>query len=321
MSNTKLSPRQKMINMMYLVLTALLAMNVSQEVLNAFKIVGQGIKTSNSLSQSRNIDYYSSFQEWKLKNPSEDAVVFNALFNRTKETTDEALAYIEAIQNEIKDKSGVKIENNEEVFKHADDLNTATKLLSTEQDGKVKGEELRMYLGGLRQQYLDIIEQGNQTLIGSENYQDYKTVYASVLPLKEQEQNIEGLGKEKKTWAEFNFGNVPVIASDVILEKLKNDIINTETQVLDFLLEQANGGKIDFDILEAKLIAPKSYLASGKEYEAEIFISAASSSNRFQVFIGEIDKTYFDGQKKQFTESEELPFLGDYSELEVEGGK
>ncbi|MEZ4978385.1 MAG: GldM family protein [Chitinophagales bacterium] len=321
MSNTKLSPRQKMINMMYLVLTALLAMNVSQEVLNAFKIVGQGIKSSNSLSQSRNNDYYSSFQEWKAKNPSEEAIIFNALFNRTKQNTDEALAYIEAIQEEIKQKSGVIIKNNEEVFKHADDLNTATKLLSTEQNGKVKGEELRLYLGSLRQQYLDIIEQGNQSLIGSENYQDFKTVYASILPLKEQEESILGLGNEKKTWAEFNFGNVPVIASDVILEKLKNDIIHTESQVLDFLLEQANGGKIDFDILEAKLIAPKSYLASGKEYEADIFISAASSSNRFEVFIGEIDKTFFAGQNKKFTESEDLPFKGDYSELAVEGGK
>jgi len=48
MAGGKLTPRQKMINMMYLVLTALLALNVSTEVLNAFRLVNEGLQSSNS---------------------------------------------------------------------------------------------------------------------------------------------------------------------------------------------------------------------------------------------------------------------------------
>ena len=61
MAGAKLSPRQRMINMMYLVLTALLALNVSKEVLNSFFEVNMGIvKTTGSLSD-KNIDTYSLF--------------------------------------------------------------------------------------------------------------------------------------------------------------------------------------------------------------------------------------------------------------------
>ena len=63
MAGAKMSPRQRMINMMYLVLTALLALNVSKEVLNSFFEVNLGIvKTTESLND-KNIDTYQSFED------------------------------------------------------------------------------------------------------------------------------------------------------------------------------------------------------------------------------------------------------------------
>lgn len=321
MSSSKLSPRQKMINMMYLVLTALLAMNVSKEVLNAFKIVGKGIETSNQSIQSRNIDYYNSFEKLKVEDQTAKGMQMYALSTQTKKMTEDALFYISSLQEVIKEKSGTVEEEGELNFKSPDDLNTGTKLLSAETNGRIEGEELRLKLNSLRMEYLEVIEKGNQTLKGSEEFVDYKNIYASILPLAEQDAELLGLGKEKKTWADFNFGNVPVIASDVILEKLKNDIINTESQVLEYLLEQANGDVINFDVLEARVIAPKSYLAAGKTYEADIFISAASSNTRIEVFIGSLDKNFFGEQKQVFVSDEELPFIGNFTQIPVENGK
>jgi hypothetical protein len=70
MASGKLSPRQKMINMMYLVLTALLAMNVSKEVINAFKNVNESIGNSMRILSSKNTTTYESLKiaiEWLMK--------------------------------------------------------------------------------------------------------------------------------------------------------------------------------------------------------------------------------------------------------------
>ena len=56
-------PRQKMINMMYLVLTALLALNVSNEILNAFKTVNNSLNTASSMVEKKNVDIFKSFQK------------------------------------------------------------------------------------------------------------------------------------------------------------------------------------------------------------------------------------------------------------------
>jgi hypothetical protein len=69
MANAKLPPRQKMINLLYLVLTAILALNVSAEVLNAFKTVNDGISSSNTSLQSKNSARYSDFSR-QLQNDS-----------------------------------------------------------------------------------------------------------------------------------------------------------------------------------------------------------------------------------------------------------
>ena len=61
-------PRQKMINMMYLVLTALLALNVSNEILNAFKTVNNSLNTASSMVEKKNVDIFKSFQK-KLEDP------------------------------------------------------------------------------------------------------------------------------------------------------------------------------------------------------------------------------------------------------------
>jgi len=319
MATNNLSPRQKMINLMYLVLTALLALNVSKEILNAFKIVGSGIESSNQTIKERNTEYYTKLEKLAQEDPSEKMQKIFALANETKLTTTSALEYIDNIQKEIKVESGTKEVDGITDFKKPDDVSTSTRLLADAKKGK--GEMLRLQLDSVRNYYLTIIDKGNLTVKGTDEYQDYQTAYASILPLKIQPAMVSGLGNELKSWAQFNFGNMPVVASDVILKKLQNDIINTETQVLEYLLGQAKGDIIDFDMLEAKVVAPKSYLAAGKDYEADIFISAASSKTKMEVFVGEVDASFFNGKSKIFTEKTDLPFKSNYEALEVNNGK
>ena len=88
-------PRQKMINIMYLVLTALLALNVSSEILNAFKTIDQSLTNANVIIQKKNQDIYTSL-EAKLKDPktAEKAAIWAPKANKAKALSDEMLSLI-----------------------------------------------------------------------------------------------------------------------------------------------------------------------------------------------------------------------------------
>ena len=97
MSTQKLSPRQKMISMMYLVLTAMLAMNVSQEVLNAFVVVNEGIENSNNIVNTKNTQFYSSFNELSKNEDSTRISKIKILVEQTELLTKQSLEYIDFI--------------------------------------------------------------------------------------------------------------------------------------------------------------------------------------------------------------------------------
>src|SRR6476620_3493409 len=111
-------PRQKMINLMYLVLTALLALNVSSEILNAFKVVDRSLMTSSATLDEGNKTLYKSLQD-KLNKPESRAqaeewqprgLVAQKL---SKDMSD----YIESLKKRLKEESGLKIVDGQESFK------------------------------------------------------------------------------------------------------------------------------------------------------------------------------------------------------------
>ena len=94
MSGAKETPRQKMIGMMYLVLTALLALNVSVEVLDAFTTVNDGLENTYSSVDKKIDDYYNTFEQQYDKQPEKTAEYWNKAQNiRTK--TDQFINFIE----------------------------------------------------------------------------------------------------------------------------------------------------------------------------------------------------------------------------------
>ena len=105
-------PRQKMINIMYLVLTALLALNVSSEILNAFKTIDQSLTNANVIIQKKNQDIYKSL-EAKLKDPktAEKAAIWAPKANKVKALSDEMFAYIESLKQNLKEEAGLQIKD------------------------------------------------------------------------------------------------------------------------------------------------------------------------------------------------------------------
>ncbi len=328
MSNKKLSPRQKMISMMYLVLTALLAMNVSKEVLNAFVVVNQGIENSNQLVLTKNNNLYKLMTKELSKNENEKSLKIQELVQKTQKLTSESISYIDIIKAEILNSSGINDDSESKVlFANLDDLETGTRILTVSNKGeKSKGEFLREELEQIYNKYLDIIEEGNPTEKNTVAFTDYRSLYAKTLSLQIPNKNVLSVEGKSISWVNKNFFNVPVIATDVILTKIQNDIYSTEAEVLDYLFKQIGADVLSFNELSAEVISPKSYLPAGKIFEANIFIAASSSEQVSEVFIGKLDKSRFETDEnskiiKTFVLDDKLFFKGDFKKVPITNGK
>src|SRR5690349_18170065 len=100
-------PRQKMINMMYLVLTALLALNVSSEILNAFVTVNNSITKSNDVIAGKNKVTYDAFaEELKDQTTQAKAAIWAPKADQVKKYSDEVFTYIEGLKAELEKEAG-----------------------------------------------------------------------------------------------------------------------------------------------------------------------------------------------------------------------
>ncbi len=123
-------PRQKMINLMYLVLTALLALNVSSEILNAFKVVDRSLmNSSNNLSSANNTLYASLFAKLNEPESRVKAQEWQPLGEKAKQLSNDMNSYIDNLKAQLKKEADLKVEDGQEIFKE-DNLEAATRLFA-----------------------------------------------------------------------------------------------------------------------------------------------------------------------------------------------
>jgi hypothetical protein len=192
-------------------------------------------------------------------------------------------------------------------------VDVTTRLLVDNKKGaelKVKIEELKNNLVNLPSlQKLDASEK--------ERLLSNLTLNADFDP---NSKTVKRLGK--KTWEDYNFGRVPVIAVVTLLEKYKGDAKNSEAAILDLLYGKIDATSYKFDDLSAKVIAPTSYVLAGTEYTSDIFVSATSSTQNPEVFIGRFNSNVKLGPNGRLEtyKTEQMPLADGFQTLKVEGG-
>ena len=123
-------PRQLMINLMYLVLTAMLALNVSSEILHAFKTINQSISSSNTSIQDKNNKLYQSFDEQQNQTGQEARVKpFNDRAKQVRAAAQEMYDYLESWKTRIIDQAGGYDDPEKTQIKREDDIDATTLLL------------------------------------------------------------------------------------------------------------------------------------------------------------------------------------------------
>lgn len=294
------TPRQKMINMMYLVLLAMMALNVASEVLDAFRVVDSSLMQTFKSVDAKNEQTYASFAQAYEENPTK-VEEWKEKSELVKSLTDSLTNKITDLKEELVLKSGgtnlaeegeTYDSNNEQSFiintkgdtvviKKDDELNVPSEVMIRLK----KAEDLKEDIIDLKETFLSLLEEDSpvrETIKQELDTSDPK------VRLKE--------GAEKRTWEIEHFDNKPLIAVITLLSKLQIDIQNAESNILSYLYSQIDASSFKFNKLGARVIAQSSYVLEGDVYQAEVFLAAVDTTQEPTILVNGQELEIVDGK-------------------------
>lgn len=282
MASGKQSPRQKMINMMYLVLTALLALNVSKEILDAFVVVNQGMLMQKENIERNNGRIYGDFEQQKLlykenydriKPYYEDAQNLRKMSDElVKEIEDMKAELIATSEGLTKDEVLAKKLTAKDVEK-LDDYDVPTYYFGTDDPAKVQSGEARV--SKLKVKIADF----RTKLLSKEFLVDMKDTSKVKLNL-DTEDPISFKTNERQSWEEYYFYHLPMPAALTELTKWQNNIRGAEGAMLGYLYDKIGASSYKFDAIKAAIIPKSNVVFAGSNFEADIFLAAYNTSEK-----------------------------------------
>ena len=276
MAGGKETPRQKMIGMMYLVLTALLALNVSKDILNAFVIVNEGIQVTTENFEKKNKVTYDAFAKAKADDQKRVEPLYNKA-TQIKAKADELFKYIDGLKGEITAVLEDIPKNQADTLKlryvnNKDNQDIPSNIMIGVNEKKGKARELKEMINKFKELIHNSVKDirgGDRVRIGLETAD----------PSRSTEHGRE-------TWESENFEHIPAAAVITLLSKMQSDVRNAEANAVDFLFSQIGASTFKFDSLTAKVIAPSSFILKGNKYTAEILLTAYSTTQDPDILVG-----------------------------------
>lgn len=277
MAGYKETPRQKMIGMMYLVLTALLALNVSVEILNAFLVVNESMETTNQTFSSKIENTYSRFEKQYNDNPEKVGAYWEKA-KQAKVLSDSLKTYLNNVKYEAIARSekisidSAKVRPLHKVNSKDKYDETTNYFIGNSVDGsKGKAGEMRLKIEQYKKDILALIEPDKQAFIK--------------LGL-----NTEGpfydANNKKLNWEMHNFYHTILAADVTIMNKLVAEVQNAEIDVVTHLMSEIGATDFKIDQMGATIVPKSQYVFMGENYEAEVFVTAMDTKQSFTANIG-----------------------------------
>jgi hypothetical protein len=298
-------PRQLMINLMYLVLTAMLALNVSAEIINAFFILDKGLKKNNHIVEHAVESVISGMEETAKTKTQYQKLVEEA--KRVEEISKDFHTFIDQARERMVEESGGAYTAEEaEQSGHPElvgkpkgkkDKETPQRIFVSGDygsEGKKEplGPQLDAMVQELRQKYVDFVaELWKDGGIKGTIFADSSKKKAALEELVNEitltsSEAYNSAAHENKTWSEYTFGYMPVAALYPMLRKFQNDARTSEAAVVNFLAGQMGKLEMNYDQFDVFSQSPKPYILLGETYETEIALGAYSSQADFSVSVG-----------------------------------
>ena len=262
MASGKLSPRQKMINLMYLIFIAMLALNMSKEVLAAFGIMNEKLEASNTKTIESNEAYLANLET----KASEDAAKYEELYQKAqkiKELSAEYYDYLEGLKSDM--------------------------MKDTEDPTDYQVMDKSDYLDQKFFQGDNLAEGGKEFM---KRINDYRTQVAAIVPkgiketVKARFETGDANGKvekrdgTKQDWINYHYEGFPQVASLAKLTALQADIQATEESALKAMLEGELSSQVSLKNFATSLLGSKSAYYAGEKYDGKIIISKTDKSSK-----------------------------------------
>ncbi len=269
---TELSPRQRMINMMYLVLTALLALNVSKEVLKAFQRMDNSLEFSYGETNDYNEKQYKAFKNRAEKNPEKFNEWYNHALNVKKESQ-ELIQVIHSVKLKIDSLAGPI--DSDGMLTKKDDKDLVKKLLVKPKNQKGAygyGEKLKL----AREKYKNFLISLDTLGI----YEDEDKIILNIeklLSIDDVDEDLDG-PKAAVSWENWKFdGHVPV-AVNAFMAQMKLDVGNLEGEVLELLQKKIGQSSITVNSQQSVVKYPKHTVMLGDSFSARVFIAGVDTN-------------------------------------------
>lgn len=271
------TPRQKMIMLMYLVLTAMLALNVDKKVLDAFAAVNEGFMSTIENFTDKNETVYTQFNNAAQENPQKVGEL-NRKVIRIKQHSDSIYNYIAQLK-EMLVKRADGPEGNVNNIKLKEDLNSSGELMIAMK----YGTRLKGAIESYKDSLLKIFDPRDSAQFESVR----KCLDTSSPPVP------QGI---RPSWEVSKFEGYPLIAVITLMSKMQSDIRNSEADAISYLHAKIDATSFKFNKLKAQVIPKSDYVLQGDVYEAKVFISAIDTTaapdivvngNKLKVLPGE----------------------------------
>ena len=292
-------PRQLMINLMYLVLTALLALNVSAEVMNAFFDLDKSMKVSNKLTKEGVKSTKAGIQPLLEKKPLLQKPL-NAGIDAVNAEVKDFVDYIEGIKDGLIDGSGDKNgthddadyikgdRDNKPIGKKNKDITTRLLVMGDpDSNTEAQGPIIETKVGELKTKLIEIYTNTVQnsdvvkeSKLSKKDVADKIAGIVGSIPLQiESEEEIMKKSKDgkPKTWTEYKFKQMPLAAVLPVLTKLQTDATNAEATIVNKFAELVGGKEIKLNKFFPVINAKKGYVIKGEKFESTVQIGAYSS--------------------------------------------
>ncbi len=280
------TPRQKMIGMMYLFLTAMLALNVSGELLKAFQLVDKSIQQSITTVESRN---------YQLETKLENAVEVNpkkAMGAKVK--ADKIKAKADSLYKNIQDLKLLMVhtvdgpEATLDNYKGIDNQDVAAQLMITEKQG-ARSKELK----GLINEYRDLLI----SYIDKTDTFVWKSIEESLTtePFKDETKKGEVV---HKSWESQKFEHLPLSASFALMTSIQSDIRTAQADVVNYLLAEIDEETFKFTKIEPITKPVSNIVIQGDTYKADIFLAARDEYQDPEILVNGQRLDVVDGRGK-----------------------
>ncbi|WP_255711439.1 type IX secretion system motor protein PorM/GldM [Dyadobacter chenhuakuii] len=261
MAGGKETPRQKMIGMMYLVLTAMLALQVSSAIIEKFILLNNSLELSsgaaNKINQETVLKIKAAVE--KAGNRSADVAVIKQAEEVRKFTAD-ITNQINALKQEIINKAGGGFNEEGGIKNPQEEARVAELMIAQGKRGKAYGlkQTLNAYTAQLNQ-----LSPNKFQMLAMDGRED-----PSVKGNKDQ---------RNKDFAELNFESTPVAAALAVLSQKQTDIRRMEGEVLNYLASKVGAADVKFDRVLAMVSADAKTVVAGTKFKGQMFIAASAS--------------------------------------------